>query len=85
MGSTNDSQLEMIHGAEAAISLERKNNTYIVSQNNLLFFLKDVSICNFSDDTTTYISEKRLENVLQSLEKNSMIAMKHLIWERNDA
>ena len=34
MGSTNDSQLEMIHGAEAAISLERKNNTYIVSQNN---------------------------------------------------
>ena len=83
MGSTNDSQLEMIHGAEAAISLERKNNTYIVSQNNLLFFLKDVSICNFSDDTTTYISEKSLENVLQSLEKNSMIAMKHLIWERN--
>ena len=32
---------------------------------------KDVGICNFADNTTTYISDKSLENVLKSLEKNS--------------
>ena len=37
--------------------------------NDLLFFLKDVGICNFDDDTTTYISDESLENVLKSLEK----------------
>ena len=40
---------------------------------NLFSFLKDVSICNFADNTTTYISDKSLENVLKSLEKNSML------------
>ena len=39
--------------------------------NDLFFFLKDVSICNFVDDTTTYISD-------ESLEKNSMLAMRCL-------
>ena len=43
--------------------------------NDLLFFLKDVGICNFADDTTTYISDESLENVLKSLEKNSMLAI----------
>ena len=38
--------------------------------NDLFFFLKDVGICNFADDTTTYISDESLENVLKSLEKN---------------
>ena len=33
--------------------------------NDLFFFLKDVSICNFADDTTTYISDESLENVLK--------------------
>ena len=36
---------------------------------NLFFFLKDVSICNFADDTSTYIPDKSLDNVLRSLEK----------------
>ena len=43
--------------------------------NDLFFFLKDVVICNFADDTTTYISDECLENVLKSLEKNSMLAI----------
>ena len=42
--------------------------------NNLLFFLKNVAICNFADDATTYISDESLETVLKSLEKNSMLA-----------
>ena len=29
--------------------------------NDLLFFLKDVEICNFADDTTTYISDESLD------------------------
>ena len=41
--------------------------------NDLFFFLKDV--CNFADDTTTYISDESLENILKSLEKNSILAI----------
>ena len=65
--------------------------------NDLFFFLKDVGICNFADDTTTYISDESLENVLKSLEKNSVLAIrwfennymklntrKDLIWKSND-
>ena len=43
--------------------------------NDLFFFLKDVGICNFADDTTTYISDESLDNVLKLLEKNSMLAI----------
>ena len=43
--------------------------------NDLFFFLKDVGICNFADNTTTYISDESLENVLKSHEKNSMLAI----------
>ena len=44
--------------------------------NDLFFFLKDVDICNFDDDTTTYISDESLENVLKLLEKNSTLAIR---------
>ena len=43
--------------------------------NDLFFFLKDVGISNFADNTATYISDESLENVLKSLEKNSMLAI----------
>ena len=49
--------------------------------NDLFFFLKDVGICNFADDTTTYISDESLENVLKSLEKNSVLAIR---WFENN-
>ena len=49
--------------------------------NDLFFFLKDVGICNSAGDTTTYISDKRLENVLKSLEKNTMLA---ILWIENN-
>ena len=45
-------------------------------------FLKDVGICNFADDTTTYISDESLEdNVLKSLEKSSMLTIR---WFENN-
>ena len=69
MRSTNDSQPEMIHGAEAAVLLEPNKNAYNVSQNDLFFFLKE-------EDKSLYISDKSLENVLQLLEKNSMFALR---------
>ena len=47
-------------------------NIYV---NDLLFFLKDLGICNFADDIVTYISDESLENFLKSLEKNSMLAI----------
>ena len=49
--------------------------------NDLFFFPKDVGICKFADDTTTYISDKTLENVLKSLEKISMHAIR---WSENN-
>ena len=49
--------------------------------NDLFFFLKDVGICNFADDTTRYISDESLENVLKSLEKSSMLAVR---WFENN-
>ena len=49
--------------------------------NDLFFFLKDVGICNSGDDATTYISDESLENVLKSLEKNSMLAIR---WFENN-
>ena len=53
-------------------------NVYL---NDLFFFLKDVGICNFADDTNTFISDESLENVLKSLEKNSMLAIR---WIENN-
>ena len=44
--------------------------------NDLLVFQKDVVICNFASDTTTYISDESFG--LKSLEKNSMLAI-HLL------
>ena len=49
--------------------------------NDLFFFLKNVGICNFADDTTTYLSDESLENVLKSLEKSSMLA---ILWFENN-
>ena len=49
--------------------------------NDLFFFLKDVDICNFADDTITYISDESLENVPKSLEKNSVLAIR---WFENN-
>ena len=44
--------------------------------NDLFFFLKDAGICNFADDTTIYISDESSENVLKSIEKNSILAIR---------
>ena len=49
--------------------------------NHLFFFLKDLGICNFADDTNTYISDESLENVLKSLEENSVLAIR---WFENN-
>ena len=48
--------------------------------NDLFIFLKDVGICNFADNITTYISDESLENVLKPLDKNSMFAIR---WFEN--
>ena len=48
--------------------------------NDLFLLLKDVSICNFADETTIYIFDESLENDLKSLEKNSMLAIR---WFEN--
>ena len=53
-------------------------NNYL---NNLFFFLKDVDICNFADNITTYISDESLENVLKSREKKSILAIS---WFENN-
>ena len=44
--------------------------------NDLFFFLKDRGIFNFTDDTTTCICDKKLENVLKLIEKNSVLTIR---------
>ena len=44
-----------------------------IHMNDLFFFLKDVGVHNFADDTTTYIFDQSLESVLKSFEKNSCL------------
>ena len=48
--------------------------------NDLFFFRKDVGVCNFADDTITYISDESWENVLKSLEK-LLYAGYTLVWK----
>ena len=43
--------------------------------NDLFFALKNTDICNFADDTTPFVCGKNIENVLVSLEKNSISAI----------
>ena len=43
-------------------------NDFDFDINDLLFFLKDVDMRNFADDTTEYICDENLQNVLKSLE-----------------
>ena len=48
--------------------------------NDLLFFLQDINICNFADDTTPFVFDETLESVLDKLERNSELAM---FWFEN--
>ena len=54
-------------------------NVYL---SDLLFFLEDVSICNFTNDTTTYIFDESLENVHKSLEKTLWLLYVDLKFEK---
>ena len=45
------------------------------------FSSQKIGICNFGDDTATYISDESFENVLKSLEKNSMLV---ICWFENN-
>ena len=47
-------------------------NTYI---NDIFFALKGVDICNFADDTTTYVCDSNLKSVLETLGHNSELAI----------
>ena len=40
---------------------------------DLFFLLKNIGICNFADDTTTYISDESSE---KSFEKNPILAIR---------
>ena len=43
--------------------------------NGLFYILKDANICNFADDTTPYVSDLCLKNVMEKLEDHSEIAI----------
>ena len=44
--------------------------------NDLFFFLNDINICNFADDTTPFVCDLSLTEVVNKLEANSEIAVK---------
>ena len=43
--------------------------------NSLSFFLQDINICNFANDTTSFVCDETLESVLDKLEGNSELAI----------
>ena len=47
-------------------------NVYL---NDLFFPLKDIEVCNFTDDTTPFVSDLDLNTTLNKLEENSAIAL----------
>ena len=47
-------------------------NIYI---NDLLFVLAVIEICNSVDDTTTFVCDQSIENVLANLENDAEIAI----------
>ena len=49
--------------------------------NDLFFSLKNIHVCNFADDTTPYVCDKSIENVMKLLEENCEIA---LCWFENN-
>ena len=49
--------------------------------NDLFFFLQEIQVCNFADDTTLLICNESLEIVLNHLEKNSDLA---ILWFENN-
>ena len=42
---------------------------------DLLFFAKDINVCNFPDDSTTIICDHSLKKVLRFLEKNAELTI----------
>ena len=53
---------------------------FYIYLNDLFFFLQDINICNFADDTTPFVCNKTLESVLDELEGNSNC--NHLFWKQ---
>ena len=49
--------------------------------NHFFFFLQDINICNFADDTTPFVCDETLESVLDKLEGNSELAI--FLFENN--
>ena len=47
-------------------------NIYI---NDLFFILKETDVCNFADDTTPYVCNENLQQVMTRLEHDSAIAI----------
>ena len=49
--------------------------------NDLFSTLKNIDVCNFADDTTPYLCDESIENVLRLLEENTELA---LCWFENN-
>ena len=47
-------------------------NIYI---NDLFFIIDEVNVCNFADDTTLYACDQELDNLLNRLEHDSLLAI----------
>ena len=49
--------------------------------NDLFFFLQDINICDFVDDTAPFVCNETCESVLDKLEGNSELT---IIWFENN-
>ena len=49
--------------------------------NDLFFFLDDIQVCNFADNTTPFVCIQNLPEVVKKLEKNTDLAIN---WFQNN-
>ena len=48
---------------------------FMIFKNDLFFFLQEIQVCNFADDTTFHASDLQLDSLLLSLEHDASLAI----------
>ena len=55
-----------------------RSNLFKIFINDLLFFINEIKLANFTDDNTIYAAKRQLNELLRLLEKESEVAIKFL-------
>ena len=60
-----------------------RSNLFKIFNNDLLFFINEIKLANFTDDNTIHAAKRELNELLRLLEKESEVAIKFLKVSNN--